>query len=193
MNGQRELANYFSRECSVEELPEMEEAWKEWDEEEAWYDKQETDWKLSVPTAKERVQGFINDGSITEEWAENTHRKFLQLRYEELIREFYENKEVEVPKELKKIFFEYNFRYEGGTGITEDQIEQAHNYPISKLVEVKNNFIACPFHNEKTPSMHITINKYFCHGCSEGGDTIKFVMKKDNLSFRGAVKHLTSL
>ena len=68
----------------------MEEAWEEWDEEKQWQDNQKELWKLSIPSAKERIQGFINEGSITEEWAENAHRHFLQIKFEELIREFYE-------------------------------------------------------------------------------------------------------
>src|SRR3990167_9254472 len=111
-NGLPSLANYLSREHK--NMSEMEEAWEEWDAEKQWQDNQEELWKLSIPSAKVRVQGFIDGGSITEEWAENAHRRFLQMRFEELIREFYETSADEVPKELKKIFSEYNFRYEGG-------------------------------------------------------------------------------
>ncbi len=53
--------------------------------------------------------------------------------------------------------------------------------------EVKRNFICCPFHHEKTPSVSIR-DKYFkCFGCGEGGNIINFVEKLFNLSFREAV------
>ncbi|MGH8776124.1 MAG: DNA primase [Jiangellaceae bacterium] len=50
----------------------------------------------------------------------------------------------------------------------------------------------CPFHDEKTPSFHVTParNMYFCFGCSEGGDVISFVQKIDQLSFVEAVERL---
>jgi hypothetical protein len=171
----------------------VEEAWSEIDEAERLEQNQKDYWVSTLPTKKEREEIFINSGSVTETEAEDMRREYLKVRFTGLIKSFYENKETEVPAELKKIFSEYNFRFEGGSGITDEQIDQAHNYPIGRLVEVKRGFIACPFHNEKTPSMHITGNKFYCHGCSEGGNTIKFVMKTQGLKFKEAVKYLISL
>ena len=50
----------------------------------------------------------------------------------------------------------------------------------------------CPFHNEKTPSFSIDANKglYYCFGCGEAGDAIKFVMKQEGVDFPTAVKGL---
>ena len=50
----------------------------------------------------------------------------------------------------------------------------------------------CPFHDEKSPSFHVTPSKgfYFCFGCQEGGDVIGFVQKADHLSFSEAVEKL---
>ena len=50
----------------------------------------------------------------------------------------------------------------------------------------------CPFHDEKNPSFHVTPSRGFfhCFGCGEGGDTITFVQKIDNLSFAEAVQYL---
>jgi DNA primase len=50
----------------------------------------------------------------------------------------------------------------------------------------------CPFHDEKTPSFHVTPARgmYFCFGCSQGGDVIRFIEKVEQLSFAEAVERL---
>jgi DNA primase len=50
----------------------------------------------------------------------------------------------------------------------------------------------CPFHDEKTPSFNVTPARglFYCHGCAEGGDVIKFVQKIDGLSFVEAIERL---
>jgi len=52
----------------------------------------------------------------------------------------------------------------------------------------------CPFHDEKSPSFHVSPSKglYHCFGCQAGGDTLDFVMKVDHLSFTEAVERLAS-
>jgi len=50
----------------------------------------------------------------------------------------------------------------------------------------------CPFHDEKTPSFHVSPSRglFYCFGCGVGGDVIKFVQQIDNLSFLEAVQAL---
>ncbi|WP_330477632.1 DNA primase [Streptomyces platensis] len=52
----------------------------------------------------------------------------------------------------------------------------------------------CPFHDEKSPSFHVSTAKglYHCFGCQEGGDTVDFVMKIDHLSFAETIERLAS-
>lgn len=50
----------------------------------------------------------------------------------------------------------------------------------------------CPFHDEKSPSFHVTPAKgyWHCFGCQEGGDVITFVRRIDALQFNEAVEKL---
>ncbi len=50
----------------------------------------------------------------------------------------------------------------------------------------------CPFHNEKTPSFMVSPAKgiYKCFGCGAAGNTVKFVMEHEKVSFPEALKIL---
>lgn len=50
----------------------------------------------------------------------------------------------------------------------------------------------CPFHAEKTPSLHISQEKqiWHCFGCGKGGDVISFVMEMQGVDFREALEQL---
>jgi DNA primase len=52
----------------------------------------------------------------------------------------------------------------------------------------------CPFHSEKTASFQCYSGErgWYCFGCHEGGDVIKFVMKLEGLPFPAAVQELDS-
>ena len=57
-----------------------------------------------------------------------------------------------------------------------------------------NYWGCCPFHNEKTPSFSVNVQKgiFKCFGCGEGGDAISFLMKINNQTFAEVIKDLAA-
>jgi DNA primase len=86
--------------------------------------------------------------------------------------------------------------------IREDDIAEVREK--ARIDEVVSDFVTlrpagggsfkglCPFHDEKSPSFHVTPARqfYHCFGCGEGGDVFSFVMKIDGLGFSEAVERL---
>ena len=56
----------------------------------------------------------------------------------------------------------------------------------------RHDYICCPFHNEKTPSMRLYEQSFYCFGCHIGGDVIRFVSKLFDLSAIEAAKKLNT-
>lgn len=88
--------------------------------------------------------------------------------------------------------------------ITKDSIENLKNHldvvdVVSQFIELKKsgaNFKACcPFHGEETPSFVVSPAKqiYHCFGCGAGGDSIKFVMEYEKLSYPETLEKLASM
>lgn len=70
---------------------------------------------------------------------------------------------------------------------------------IGHYIELKKagaNYKAnCPFHGEKTPSFVVSPSKqiYHCFGCGAGGDSIKFVMEIEKLTYPEAIEKVASM
>jgi DNA primase len=88
--------------------------------------------------------------------------------------------------------------------IKKESIENLKNHldvvdVISQFLELKKtgaNFKACcPFHGETTPSFVVSPAKqiYHCFGCGVGGDSIKFVMEYEKLSYPETIEKLASM
>jgi DNA primase len=67
---------------------------------------------------------------------------------------------------------------------------------IGRTVSLKRrgkDFVGlCPFHQEKTPSFHVSPARQFfhCYGCKAGGNAIDFVIKRDRVEFIDALRSL---
>lgn len=75
------------------------------------------------------------------------------------------------------------------------RLTAAKAVPLDRFLKFNHQHYApCPFHNEKTPSLHwYGSNRWKCFGCSAGGDVVDFVMKRDNLSLTEAIDFLLNL
>lgn len=79
-----------------------------------------------------------------------------------------------------------------------EQVDIVHI--ISSYIDLKHsgngNFVAlCPFHSEKTPSFSVSPSRniWHCFGCGEGGDSVGFVMKYENLNYPDALERVAEL
>ena len=75
--------------------------------------------------------------------------------------------------------------------MTREEIKQ--HYSMRDIVEKygfkvnRAGFISCPFHTgDRSPSMKIYKDSYYCFGCGTSGDIFSFVMKIDNMTFKEA-------
>ena len=85
--------------------------------------------------------------------------------------------------------------------IANDSIEQLKSRldildVVGSYIELKKagaNYKApCPFHDDKSPSFVVSPSKqiYHCFGCGAGGDSIRFVMEYEKLSYPESIEKL---
>jgi len=78
------------------------------------------------------------------------------------------------------------------TNLTAAMITAARKYPFGKLLQFKGKMTHCPFHDDRNPSMALYGNRVRCFVCNRWWDAIEFVMEREGLDFREAVRHLTA-
>lgn len=64
-----------------------------------------------------------------------------------------------------------------------------------KMYSDASYYFSCQFHNEKTPSMGVTDDKnfFYCFGCGQSGDAIRYLMEYENLTFKEAIELLSTI
>ena len=74
-------------------------------------------------------------------------------------------------------------------------IDVIRAYGIDVKKKGSRYWACCPFHHEKTPSFSISPEDgfYYCFGCHESGDSIKFIEKMDQITFPDAVERLAEM
>lgn len=119
-------------------------------------------------------------------------RRYLLGKIQEIKPKYLETQDPILREELKSLLFEAKIYTGEVEGFTMQDIGNARNFPITRLIKNRGMMALCPFHNEKTPSLNLKGNFYYCHGCGATGDVIDFLMKKDGLTFRQAIMKLHS-
>lgn len=83
----------------------------------------------------------------------------------------------------------------------DEQLEEARSVDLESVVEQYVDLRRsgtyrmvglCPLHSEKTPSFFVytSDNHYYCFGCHEHGDVIKFISHVEKLTFKQSVRTL---
>ena len=56
----------------------------------------------------------------------------------------------------------------------------------------QGNMVCCPFHADRTPSMKLNEDYFYCFGCGAHGDVIEFTSKLFDISALDAAKKLAA-
>lgn len=130
---------------------------------------------------------------------EKANEYWTARRYSDAIRietEYLSNPGREKWRKLEGYVAHLNALLTGDTDfLSQQDIDRANEHPITNVLNGKprQEFFSCPFHNEKTPSLHVSKkNLWYCFGCNQGGSAVTLVMKKYGLTLRQAVHALNT-
>ena len=141
--------------------------------------------QLSTSSLKDLANLYANDFPK----GDNISRWFG----EEMVRVWKGDELEELKNNIRRLSFLLKPEEKANQRITPDMIDRAKAVPFDSLIKFnRSGFALCPFHAEKTGSLHLNKRKNFCHcfGCLWSGDTIKFIKDSSNLSFVEAVEKL---
>jgi len=92
-------------------------------------------------------------------------------------------------KQIKKLSIELKAKPSGGR-VTEAMIERARARDIREFAEAKRDYILCPAHDDKKPSMWVKNGFGHCFSCGATLDCIGYLMKTKDMKFEAAVEAL---
>lgn len=150
-------------------------------------------WKSTQSDTHKKIKEFKEDNVDFAKECRERHReglanklkekeKDLELLFEKRASTDVKEKAIKEVEYLTKVVNNY---------LTPDMIQRAEEFPIEQLLEVgKNGRAKCVFHGGEDYNMDIRKNYAHCYVCSETGNAIKVLMKKDNLNFKEAVIRL---
>lgn len=161
--------------------------------------------ELAIEVFDKRIQSHYRPQALSE------RKRYLEIE----ISEFYQwqAEEIRLDKNPSSRIFEYQWQEiqekevklkkvtqqiqqrkhgkESDTGITDDMISRAKDYPIESLVEVgRGKMVSCPAHDDKKPSCYIKNNFAYCFSCQRSRDVIQWAMDTESLNFVEAVRRL---
>lgn len=148
-----------------------------------WQEEFPQEWRITVRKdflreRIEKVRQLFNEGC--KEYAQITH-EFTYWHVKRL---------EQLERLLKKLGMEAKILVGKAEGISPEKIAYARKTPITDFVTARQGMTKCPFHLDKSPSLDVRKNFYYCYGCGAHGDVIDFVMRTKNLSFKEAVNLL---
>jgi hypothetical protein len=161
------------------------------------------EWLSIFPEAKPRIKELIAGySSVAEKLNMEVHDDLVAIHKlksdefstwfaEQIIKVWKGNKLEELIKKIKHL---KGFLMKPKKGeITDEEIENSRHYDFRILLPDADNRSQmghCPFHPDKKPSFYVRNGWGYCFGCGWHGNAIDFLMKRDGLSFREAVKKL---
>ena len=76
---------------------------------------------------------------------------------------------------------------------TADIVDVVSDFVSLKKVGINYRGL-CPFHNDHTPSFYVSPTRRSCHCfvCGEGGDSVSFIMKHEQLTYPEALRWLAN-
>ena len=66
-----------------------------------------------------------------------------------------------------------------GTGFKRDDLPAGHGIDLADIIGdvPRDRKICCPFHDDRSPSLHVYTDHYYCFACGANGDRIGWLMQ----------------
>lgn len=110
------------------------------------------------------------------------------------------NKISSLKQEMYQSGIFHKYRYEGINYLKENTyilplVLANDDSDKIKMYSDASYYFSCQFHNERTPSMGVSDDKnfFYCFGCGQSGDAIRYLKSYENLNFKEAIELLSTI